>query len=156
MKILLSLVTRLWYVNPYLLCVLPMVLFIVPGKKMRIMYCIISTYDMITSLDMKLGLYLHVTLWSFPYLRCYLCEFINNQTHSVGKTGGDTSPYSFSPPLSFRLIVTTFENFEYSWDAQASTLLLLCLPNGFQILFRVKQTLQNIVQNPAPGLDSYE
>ena len=49
-----------------------------------------------------------------------------------------------------------FENFEYPWDAQASTLLLLCLLNGLQVLFRVKQVVNNIVQRPAPGLDSCE
>jgi len=123
---------------------------------MILLYCTISTYDMITSLCMKLGLYLHVALRSFPYLGSYVLEFINNQTQSVGKTGGDTSPHSFAPPLSFRLVLTAFENFEYPWDAQASTLLLFCLPNGFWVLFRVKQVVQNIVQRPAPGLDSCE
>ena len=80
---------------------------------MILLYCTMSTYDMITALCMKLGLYLHAALQSFPYLRYYLSEFINNQTHSVGKTGGDTFPHSFTPPLSFRLVVTAFENFEY-------------------------------------------
>jgi len=35
-------------------------------------------------------------------------------------------------------------------------LLLLCLLNGFQVLFRVKQAVKNIVQRSAPGLDSFE
>jgi len=38
------------------------------GKRIRIMillYCMITTFDMITSLCMKLGLYLHVALRSF-------------------------------------------------------------------------------------------
>jgi len=139
--------------------VFPVVPFIITGKKIRIMillYCVISIYDMVTSLGMKLGLYLHAALQSFPYLRCYLSEFINHQTHSMGKTRGDAFPDSFSPPLSFRLVVTAFENFEYPWDAQASTLLLFCLLNGFQVLFIVKQVVNNITQRPAPGLDSYE
>jgi len=62
---MLSLVTWLWYVNPYLLCVFPVVMFITSGKRIRIMillYCIISIYDLITSLGMKLGLYLRATL----------------------------------------------------------------------------------------------
>jgi len=72
------------------------------------------------------------------------------------KTGGDTFPHSFTPPLSFRLVVTAFENFEYPWDAQASMLLLFCLLNVFQVLFRVKQLVKNITQRSAPRLDSYE
>jgi len=77
---LLSLVLWLWYINLYLLYVFTMVLFITLGKRTRIMillYCIISIYD-ITSPGMKLGLYLHAALWSFPHLRCYLLELINN------------------------------------------------------------------------------
>jgi len=49
-----------------------------------------------------------------------------------------------------------FENFEHSWDAQASSLLLLSLLNGFWVLFRVKQVVKNIVQRRAPGLDRCE
>jgi len=111
---------------------------------------------MITSLCTKLGLYLHAALRSFPYLGSYVAEFVSNQTQSVGKTGGDTSPHSFAPPLSLRPVLTAFENFEYPWDAQGSTLLLFCLRNGFRVLFRVKQVVKSIVQRPAPGLDSCE
>jgi len=78
---LLSLVTWLWYVRPYLLSVFPVMLFIIAGKRIRIvslLYSTISTYDMITSLGLELGLCLCATLWSFPYLRCYLSEYINN------------------------------------------------------------------------------
>jgi len=156
---LLSLVTRLWYVNPYLQYVFTAVLFITSGKRIRMMillYSIISTYDMVTSLGIKSGLCLHAALRSFPYLGCYLSEFINNRTHSVGKTGGDNFPHSFTPPLSFRLVLTASENFEYLWDAQASMFLLLCLLNGFQVLFRVKQVVKNITQTSAPRLESYE
>jgi len=71
----------------------------------------------------------------------------------MGKTGGDTFPHSFTPPPSFRLFVTAFE---YPWDVQASMLLLLCLLNGFQVLFRVKQLVKNIAQRSTLGLDSYE
>jgi len=45
---------------------------------------------------------------------------------------------------------------EYPQDAQASTLLLFCLLNGFQVLFRVKQLIKNITLRPAPALDHYE
>jgi len=103
------------------------VLFIIAGKKIRmiiLLYCTISIYDLITSLCMKLGLYLHAALQSFPYFGSYVLEFVNNQTQSVGKTEGDTFPYSFAPPLSLRLVLTAFENFEYPWDAQGSTFLL--------------------------------
>jgi len=149
----------LWFLNPYLQYVFNAVLFIITRKKIRmmiLMYCVMSTYDMITSTCMKLGLYLHAALRSFPYLGPYVLEFVNNQTQSVGKTGGDTSPHSFAPRLSLRLVLTAFENFEYPWDAQGSTLLLLCLLNGLQVLFRVKQVLKNIVQRPVPQLDSCE
>ena len=115
-KMFLTLIRWLWYLNPYLLYVFVAVLFIIAGKRIRIMillYCTISIYDMITSLCMKLGLYLRAALWSFPYLRSYVLEFVNNQTQSVGKTGGDTFPHTVTPPLSFRLVLTAFENFEY-------------------------------------------
>jgi len=155
----LSLIKWLWYLNPYLLYVFPVVMFITSGKRIRMtiwLYCMISTYDMITSLCMRLGLCLHAALWSFPYLGSYVLEFVNNRTHSVGKTRGDTFPHSFTPPLSFRLVLTAFENFEYPWDAQTSTLLLFYLLNGFWVLFRVKQVVKNIVQRTAPGPDSCE
>jgi len=151
---LLTLIRWLWYLNPYLLYVFTAVLFIIAGKRIRMMILLYCT--MIASLCMKLGLYLHVALRSFPYLGSYVLEFINNQTQSVGKTGGDTFPHSFTPPLSFRLFLMAFENFEYLWDAQASTLLLFCPLNGLQVLFRVKQVVKNIVQRPALGLDGYE
>jgi len=105
----LSLIRWLWFLNPYLQYVFNAVLFIIAGKKIRmiiLLYCMISTYDMITSLCMKLGLYLHAALRSFPYLGSYVLEFVNKQTQSVGKTEGDTFPHSFSPPLSFRLVLT--------------------------------------------------
>jgi len=123
---------------------------------MTLLYCMILTYDMIISLCKKLGLYLLVALRSFLYLGSYALEFVNNETQSVGKTGGDTFPHSFAPPLSFRLVQMAFENFQYPWDAQARTLLLFCLLNGLQVLFRVKQVVKNIVQRSAPGPDSCE
>jgi len=101
-KMFLSLIRWLWFLNPYLLYLFPVVLFIITGKRIRIMillYGTIWTYDMITSLCMKLGLYLHAALQSFPYLGSYVLEFVNNQTQSLGKTGGHTSP-TLSPPLS--------------------------------------------------------
>jgi len=99
----LALIKCLWYLNPYLLYVFTAMLFIITGKRIRMMiflYCMISTYDMITSLCMKLGLCLHAALRSFPYLGPYVSEFVNNQTQPVGKTGRDTFPHSFAPPLS--------------------------------------------------------
>jgi len=110
----LSLIEWLWFLNPYLQYVFNALLFIIVGKKIRmiiLLYCMISTYDMITSMCMKLGLYLHAALWSFPYLGSYVLELVNNQTQPVGKTEGDTFPHSFSPPLSFRPVLTAFENF---------------------------------------------
>jgi len=151
---LLTLIRWLWYLNPYLHYVFIAVLFIISGRKIRmtiLLYCTISTYDKVTSLCMRLGLYLHAALRSFPYLGSYVLEFINNRTQSVGKPRGDAFPHSFTPRLSFRLVLMAFENFEYPWDAQASVFLLLCLRNGFQVLFRVKQVVKNVVQRPAPG-----
>jgi len=103
-----TLIRWLWFLNPYILYVFPVVLFIILGKRMRMMillYCTISTYDMITSLCMKLGLYLHTALRSFPYIRSYVLEFGNNQTQAVGKTRGDNFLYSFTTPLSLRLVL---------------------------------------------------
>jgi len=97
----LSLIRWLWFLNPYLHYVFPVVLFITSGKSIRMMillYCMISTNDMITSLCMKLGLYLHAALQSFPYLGSYVLEFVNNQTQPVGKTIRDTFLHSFAPP----------------------------------------------------------
>jgi len=51
-KMSLSLVTWLWYINPYLLYVFPAVLFITSGKRIRNMILllhIMSIYDMIMS-----------------------------------------------------------------------------------------------------------
>jgi len=159
LKIFLTLIRWLWYLNPYWLYVFPVVLFIIVGKTIRMMillYCTMSTYDMITSLCMGLGFYLLAALRSFLYLGSCLLEFVNNRNQPVGKTEGDTFPYSFTPPLSFRLLLTAFENFEYPWDAQDSGFLLFCLLNVFQVLFRIKQVVKNIVQRPALGLDSCE
>jgi len=92
---LLTLIRWLWFLNPFLQYIFNAVLFIIAGKKIRmiiLLYCTISTYD-ITSLCMKLGLYLHAALQSFLYLGSYVLEFVNNQTQSAGKTGGDTSPH---------------------------------------------------------------
>jgi len=99
----LNLIKWLWYLHPYLLYLFIAMLFITSGKRTRMMiflYCMISTYDMITSLCMKLGLYLHAALRSFPYLGSYVVEVDSNITQPVGKTGGDTFPNSFAPPLS--------------------------------------------------------
>jgi len=99
----LTLIKWLWYLNPYLLYVFTAMLLIITGKRIRMMillYCMILTYDMITSLCVKLGLYLHAALRSFPYLRSYVLESVNNRTQSVGKTRGDIFPYSLDPPLS--------------------------------------------------------
>ena len=74
----------------------------------------------------------------------------------MGKIRGDAFPHSFTPSLSFRLVLTAFENFKYPWDAQASMFLLLYLLNGFQVLFKVKQVVKNITPRSAPGLDSCE
>jgi len=63
---------------------------------------------------------------------------------------------TLSPLLSFMLVVTAFEHFQYPWDARVSMLLSLCLLNGFQVLFGVKQVVKNIGQRSAPRLDSYE
>ena len=97
---LLNLIRWLWFLNPYLLYLFPVVMFITSGKRIRIMillYCMISTYDVITSLCMRLGLYLHAALRSFLYLGSYLLEFVNNRNQPVGKTKGDTFPDSFTP-----------------------------------------------------------
>jgi len=123
---------------------------------MILLYCMISIYDTITSLYIKLGLYFHEALQSFPYLTSFVLEFVNNRNQPVGKIGGDAFPLTFAPPLSLRVVLKAFENFEYPWDAQASRLLLFCLLNGFQVLFRVKHVVKNIVQRPAPGPDSCE
>jgi len=101
---LLFLVTWLRYANPYLLDVFPAMMFITSGKRRSIMillYCVILTHDMITSLGMRLGFYLYAILQLFLYWRCHLSEFINNQTQSLGKT-----ERILSPTVSFLLSPT--------------------------------------------------
>ena len=103
---LLTLIRWLWFLNPYLQYVFTAVLFIITGKKIRminLLYCTISTYDMITSLCMKLVLYLHAALRSFPYLGSYFLEFVNNQTQSVG-CSGQHSPIVLSPEWVLDLV----------------------------------------------------
>jgi len=88
---LILLVTWLCYVNTYTHYVFPAALLTTPGKRIRIiilLYCVILTYDMITSLGMRLGWYLYAALLSCVYLRRRISEFINNRTQSMGKTGG--------------------------------------------------------------------
>ncbi|XP_049649800.1 uncharacterized protein LOC126035331 [Accipiter gentilis] len=72
----------------------------------------------------------------------------------MGKSGGDTSPCPFTSLSSFRLFTTAFDNFEYPWDAQASVLLVLCLLNIFQVLYRATKSLfKRTTQRSAPKLD---
>ena len=75
----------------FLLYIFPMVMFVTSGKMIRIIilvYCVISTYDMMTSLAIKLSWYFYVALLSRLYLGRYLLEFINNCTQVMGKGGG--------------------------------------------------------------------
>jgi len=77
----LILIKWLCYVNPYLHYVFIAMLLIITGKRTRMiifLYCTIPTYDMIKSVCMKLGLYLHAALRSFPQFRSYVLEFVNN------------------------------------------------------------------------------
>jgi len=80
---LLTLIRWLWYVNQYLLNVFTSVLFITSGKRIRkiiLLYCVISIYDIITSLGTRLSRYLYEALLSCLYLRCHLSEFISNHS----------------------------------------------------------------------------
>ena len=44
------------------------------------------------------------------------------------------------------LITIALENFEYSWDVQTSMLLLVCVMNAFQIMFKIKQLYKNVTK----------
>ena len=99
---LVHLFTWCWYVNYYLHYVFPAVMFITSGRGIRtiiLLYWVMSAYDMITSLVMRLGWYLYAALLSCLYLGRLLLEFISNCTQSMGKTGGIIS-LALSPPLS--------------------------------------------------------
>ncbi|KAM9591473.1 uncharacterized protein ACIBXB_006269 [Morphnus guianensis] len=145
------------FVSSYVLYVLPVVTFLTSGRVIGIiilLYWAMSTCEMITSLVMRLSWYLYEAVISFPYFRHLLSDFIGNYTQSMGKLGGDASPRPFASLLSFRLITTAFENFEYPWDVQASVLLVLCLLNMFQVLFRAtKRLFKSTTQRSAPKLD---
>ncbi|KAM9591151.1 uncharacterized protein ACIBXB_006065 isoform 1-T2 [Morphnus guianensis] len=154
---LIHLFTWWHFVSSYMLYVLPVVTFLTSGRVIGIiilLYWAMSTCEMITSLVMRLSWYLYEAVISFPYFGHLLSDFIGNDTQSMGKLGGDTSPRPFASLLSFRLITTAFENFEYPWDAQASVLLVLCLLNMFHVLFRAtKRLFKSTTQRSAPKLD---
>jgi len=137
----------------FLLYVFRKVLFITTGKMTRIiilLYYVISTYNTMISLAINLRVYFYEVLLSRSYLGHYLSEFINNYIQFMRKMGGGNFHHSFTSPFFFRLDTTAFENL---WDVQASMLLLLCILDVFQVLFRVKQLFQNIIQRFAPSLD---
>ena len=68
-----------------------------------------------------------------------------------------TSSHIF--PFPTRLIKVAFknsENFEYSWDAETSMILLLGMLKMFQVLFKVNQLFKNTTQRSVPKLHSHE
>jgi len=52
----------------------------------------------------------------------------------------------FQPRPFCELITIALENFEYSWDVQTSMLLLVCVMNAFQIMFKIKQLYKNVTK----------
>jgi len=52
------------------------------------------------------------------------------------------------------LVIIGLENFRYPWDAQNNILLLLCVMNAFQNMFKIKQLFKNITQRSVPRWDS--
>ena len=108
---LFCLVTWLWFVNPCLLYVIPVALFITSGRGVPVLillYCVIMTYDKISSTVISLSWYLYVAFLSGPYLGQYLSELINNCTQSMGKTGGGYLLSLFHLPFS---LLVGYNNF---------------------------------------------
>jgi len=71
----LSVIRWLWYLNPYLLYLFVAMLFITSGKRTRMMillYCMISTYDMIaySMHEIRLVLACHTAVFSIPRILC--------------------------------------------------------------------------------------
>jgi len=70
---LLTLIRWLWYLNPYLQYVFHAVLFIIAGRKIRmiiLLYCTISTYDNITVHEIRLVLACGTAVISVPRILC--------------------------------------------------------------------------------------
>ncbi|MCQ4187479.1 hypothetical protein FK515_28195, partial [Klebsiella pneumoniae] len=126
-----------------------------------LIYWALLAYDMVSSLVIKLIWSLFSALLATPYFGCHLVRIINNHTffffspenQSMGKSEEGTFPYSFTFPFSFERVTSALENFEYPWDVQASILLLLCVLNGFQMLFRIKQLFTKFTRRSAWRLD---
>ena len=161
---LLSKLVRLFlkvrYGIPYLQYMLPVVLFITRGNWARVImlfYFVTLACDTRELLVVKLIWYLYSALPSSPYFGIHLSETINNYTlylfSSESQATGETHFFSF--PFSCRQITVAPENFEYPWDVQTSMVLLLCLLNVFQVLFKVKQLFKNTFRKSAPRLNSH-
>ena len=94
--------------------------------------------------------------------RGYFKELFSSGRQSVKGTGRDvfyhlyTLPFSFTLLFSSRLVTIALQDFEYPWDVQTSMLLLLCLLNVLQVLFKVNQLLRNAIQRSVLRQDSYE
>jgi len=74
---------------------------------------------------------------------------------SHGRAFFSSSSTSLSlPHLHPRLVTIALENFEYPWDVQINTLLLLCVANVLQV--KIKQLFKNITQRSALRQNSYE
>ena len=50
--------------------------------------------------------------------------------------------FLFHSPSFCRLATIALENFEYLWDVQTNVLLLVCVLNVFQVMFKNKQFLR--------------
>ena len=101
---------------PYMFCVPIMVLFFEAGRGIGIallLHCEISPYDMITSRAMRVIWDVNSVLLSYPYLGHCFQESINSSTQSVGETGEDAFPQLFPHFLSFRFVITAFEDLEF-------------------------------------------
>ena len=78
---LLCLFSELCYITPYLLCMFPVVLFIISGGWIKViifMYCVTVAYDMIKLLVVRLIWYLYSALLSSLYFGNHPLETINN------------------------------------------------------------------------------
>ena len=127
-------------------------------------------YDRMKFLVMTPTWYLYSALSSTLYFGNHISETINNYTYclfsswsqSVEGKGEDifsylfTLPFSFTALLSSELVTIVLQNIEYPWDTQTSMVLLLCLLNAHQVLFKVKQLLRNLIQRSVLRQDSCE
>lgn len=160
---LLCLLSELYFVESYLQCMLPVVLFITLGGgqgawRWWIGYHFavlcntrLHIHNMIKLPVIRLIQHLYSALPSSHHLNLSgaiswkmliitLSTFPPQKANLWGRHFPHVFylPFHLDLPLLLRVATLALENFECPWDVQTSTFLFLCLPNAFQVLLMIK------------------